>query len=133
MKRYLFVWLTIVLIGIAVGFLTAMTWTEVEDNIGNELYYLDTNNLPGDLTGYVPPTGILTQTKVNRISDGEGSVITREVVIGGKTVIPALVFDNLPDTYTALATLYNQLRLDSLTAAQNYAALRDEALVLAGE
>ena len=133
MKRYLFVWLTIVLIGIAVGLVTAMTWTEVEDNIGNELYYLDTNNLPGDLTGYVPPTGILTQTKVSRISDGEGSVIIREVVIGGETIIPELVFDNLPDAYHALAVLYNQLRIESATAAQNYADLRDEALVLAGE
>ena len=133
MKKKIFELACVAFIFIVVGFLTAMTWTEVEDNIGNELYYLDTNNLPNDLTGYVPPLGILTQTKVSRISDGEGSVITREVVIAGKTTIPQLVSDNLPDAYHALAVLYNQLWIESLTAAQNYAALRDEALVLAGE
>jgi len=109
-----------------------MTFTELEANIGNELYYLTTDNLPGDLTDYVPPMGILTQTKVSRISDGDSSVITREAVIGGKTTIPQLVFDNLPAAYTALAVLYNQLRADAVDAAQNYIALRDAATALAG-
>jgi len=109
-----------------------MTFAELEANIGNELYYLTTDNLPGDLTGYVPPQGQLTGTRVSRESDGEGSVVTRTAVIGGKTTIPQLVFGNLPDAYTALAVLYNQLRADAVEAAQNYVALRDAATVLAG-
>lgn len=123
----------IVMFFIVAALVTGMPFQELEDNIGNELFYITRTNLPGDLTGYVPPSGILTQTKVFRISDGEGSVIIREAIIDGKTTTPQLIFDNLPETYTALAALYSQLRLESLADAQKYADLRDDALALVGE
>jgi len=109
-----------------------MTFPELEANIGNELFYLTTDNLPGDLTGYVPPQGQLTGTRVNRVSDGDGSVVTRTAVIDGKTTEPQLVFDNLPDAYSALAVLYKRLRAGAVADAGRYVALRDAAIALAG-
>lgn len=124
------IWIGIILTFWVASFAVGMTFPELEGNIGEVLYYLTRANLPNDLTGYTPPQGVLTQTRVFRISDGESSVVTREAVIDGRITTPGLVFDNLPDTYTALAALYNQLRLESLADAQRYAALRDDALAL---
>lgn len=109
-----------------------MNWVDIEANIGNELYYLTTDNLPNDLTDCVPPQGTLIHTKVIRASDGQGSKITRQVVIDGKTTATQLVFETVEEAYTGLAALYNQLRQDGLAEAQKYANLRDAALVLVG-
>lgn len=107
-----------------------MNWADLEANIGNELYYLTTDNLPGDLTDYIPPRGILTHTNVSRASDGQDSVITRTATIDGKTTTPKLIFETVDEAYTALAGLYNQLRLDSLVNVQKYVDLRTAALAL---
>ena len=107
-----------------------MNWTQLENNIGNELYYLTTDNLPNDLTDYVPPQGILTHTKAQRASDGQGSVITRTAIIDDKTTVPQLVFETIDEACTALAGLYNQLRIDSVADVQKYTGLRDVALTL---